>query len=179
LKVLLLILLAGVGAGAAVQGSDFAIGRAYYAGGEYKKAAAHFEMALKINPSDANSYYWVGMSYQALADISFPFAGKYNSRARICLTKATELAPERLDYRKELFDFLLDPGSSSSARRQAADMLRRVSPDDPDYDTMQRQFARESKANASADAWLGTLFLAVPRAASRLADLAPVRVASQ
>jgi tetratricopeptide (TPR) repeat protein len=178
-KVSLLILLASLGAEAAVQGSDFAIGRAYYAGGEFKKAAAHFEMAVKSNPSDAASYYWVGMSYQALADIAFPFAGKYASRARVCLTRAAELAPERLDYRKELFDFLLDPGSSGSAARQAAAILRRVSPNDPDYDTMRRQFARESKANASADARLGTLFLAVPRAAYRLAELAPVRGAPQ
>ena len=55
------------------------------------------------------------MSYQTLADIAFPFAGKYTSKAHTYLTKATELAPGRLDYRKELFNFLLDPGNSSRA----------------------------------------------------------------
>ncbi len=113
------------------------------------------------------------MSYQTLADIAFPFAGKYASKARICLTKATELAPGRLEYRKELFDFLLDPaGSSRSARRQAAGILQSVLPSDPDYESMRRQFEQESKANASTDARLGRVFLAVPRAVYRIADLA-------
>jgi tetratricopeptide (TPR) repeat protein len=173
LKALFLILLTGLGAEAAAQRSEFAIGRAYYAEGEFKKAIPHFQLALEVNPSDADSYYWIGMSYQVLADIAFPFGGKSASKARANLTKAVELAPGRLDYRKELFDFLLDPaGSSRAALRQAAAILRAVSPEDPDYEYMRRQFERESKANNSADARLGRLFLAVPQAAYHIADLA-------
>src|SRR5580692_1092419 len=173
LKLLFLILLTGLLADAAAQRTEFAAGRACYANGEFKQAVAHFQLALKVNPSDADSYYWIGMSYQVLADIAFPFGGKSASKARVSLTKATELAPGRLDYRKELFDFLLDPaGSSNAARRQAAGILRTVAPDDPDYESMHRQFERESKANASADARLGRLFLAVPQAAYRMSELA-------
>ncbi len=167
------ILLMGFSAEGATQESEFAIGRACYSDGEFKQAITHFQLAVKSNPTDAESYYWLGMSYQTLADIAFPFAGKYMSKARAYLTKAMELAPGRPDYRKELFNFLLDPASSSRAtRRQAASILQLVSPNDPDYGTMERQFERETKANGSADARLGRLFLAAPRAVYRIVDLA-------
>src|SRR6266567_7895073 len=119
----ILILLAVLGSEAAGQKSEFATGRKYYVDGEFKKAVAHFQLALKVNPDDAESYYWMGMSYQVLADIAFPFAGRYTSKASVYLTRATELAPGRLDYRRELFDFLLNSaGSSRAAARQAADL---------------------------------------------------------
>jgi tetratricopeptide (TPR) repeat protein len=173
LKCLFLILLTGFVAEADGPQSEFANARACYARGEFKRAIAHFQLALQANPADADSYYWMGMSYQTLADIAFPFAGKYASRARMCLTKATELAPGRLEYRKELFNFLLDPGGSSrSTRRQAEGILQSVLPSDPDYESMRRQFEQESKANASSDARLGRALLAVPRGVYRVADLA-------
>ncbi len=167
-----LILFVAHGYVAAGEGSAFAAGRAYYTEGEFKKAVAHFRLALNANPNDAESYYWMGMSYQVLADITFPFAGKYNSKARICLTKAMELAPTRSDYRKELFDFLLNSASSSrAALRQAEDLLRTVSEADPDYPYMRQQFDQERRASGSADARVGRLFLAIPRATYRLGEL--------
>jgi tetratricopeptide (TPR) repeat protein len=173
MKLILLILLTGLGAEAAAKQSEFAMGRACYTEGEFKKAVSHFQLAVNVNPNDAQSYYWMGMSYQVLADIAFPFSGKYNSKARASLTKATELAPDRSDYRKELFDFLLGPaGSSRASRRQAASILQSVSLQDGDYETMRRQFERESRADASADARLAKVFLAVPRAVYSIADMA-------
>jgi tetratricopeptide (TPR) repeat protein len=167
-----LILLAALGGKAAGQRSEFAIGRAYYTEGEFKKAAAHFQLALNSSPNDAESYYWMGMSYQVLADIAAPFDARYNSKARVCLTKAVELAPSRRDYRRDLFDFLLDSaGSSRAALRQAAGILQTVPEPDPDYSYMRQRFERERRANASADARLGRLFLAVPQVAYRIAEL--------
>ena len=167
-----LILLAALGGEAAGQGSEFATGRAYYTEGEFRKAAAHFQLALKVNPNDAESYYWMGRSYQVLADIASPFGYKYNSKARINLTKAMELAPRRSDYRRELFDFLVDSGGSSrGALRQAADLMRTVPEPDPDYNYMHRRFELERRVNASADTRLGRLFLAIPRATYCLAEL--------
>ncbi len=175
-----LILLAVLGSEARGQESEFAAGRAYYIEGEFKKAVTHFQLALKVNPDDAESYYWMGMSYHMLANIAFPFAGKYNSKARICLTKAMELSPTRSDYRRELFDFLVDSaGSSRDALRQAADLLRTAPEADPDYLYMRQQFELESKANASVNARLGRLFLAIPRAAYRLAELPASALSSQ
>jgi tetratricopeptide (TPR) repeat protein len=173
LKLSSMILLAALGASAASLRSECATGRACYIDGEFKRAVTHFQLALKANPADADSYYWIGMSYQAQADIAFPFGGKYASKARLNLTRATELAPGRLDYRRELFECLLNSaGSSRSALRQAAGILRAVAPNDPDYERMRQQFDEASKAYASADARLGRLFLAVPQAAYRIADVA-------
>src|SRR5260370_10823378 len=164
-----LILFAVLGSEAAAQGSEFATGREYYTEGEFKKAVAHFQLALKANPNDAESYYWMGMSYRVLADIAFPFAGKYTSKASICLTRATELAPGRLDYRKELFDFLVDSfGSSRAAGRQAADLLRAVPEPDPDCNYLHRRLELGRKENASVEPLLGRLFLANPRATYRI-----------
>ena len=172
LNLSLLILLALLGSEAAAQGSEFATGRAYYMDGEFKKAVTHFQLALKVNPDDAESYYWMGMSYQVLADIASPFDYKYKSKARINLTRATELAPGRLDYRRELFDSLLDSaGSSRAAARQAADLLQTVPESDPGYSYMHGRFECERRANASPEARLGRLFLAIPRATYRIADL--------
>jgi tetratricopeptide (TPR) repeat protein len=168
----IVILLVVVGREAAGQESELATGRAYYTEGEFKKALTHFQMALRVNPNDAESYYWIGRSYQVLADIAFPFVGKSNSRARNYLMKAVQLAPTRSDYRRELFDFLLDSaGSSRTALREAADLLRAVPKTNPDYDYMSQRFQQEKKANASMDARLGRLFLAIPLATYRIVEL--------
>jgi tetratricopeptide (TPR) repeat protein len=157
---------------AAGQRVEIETGRTYYTAGEFKRAAAHFQLALKSVPDSAESYYWLGMSYQRLADIALPFGGRYSAKARVCLTKAVELAPARLDYRDELFEFLLDPaGSSRSALRQAAAMIQTTSEADPGYAHMRERFESESKVNSSAEARLGRLFLAVPQAAYRIGEL--------
>jgi Tfp pilus assembly protein PilF len=152
--------------------SDYAAGRAYYAQGEFKKAAARFELAVAADPNDADSYFWMGMAYQVLADVSGPVAGKYRSKARFCLTKAVALAPARSDYRRELFNFLLD-ASGRSASRQAAGILQSVSESDPDYLWMRARFERETRANSAMQARAGRWILAGPETAWRIAD-APV-----
>jgi tetratricopeptide (TPR) repeat protein len=165
---LFLTLLTSLRAGT-VQRSEFVIGQDFYAAGEFKKAAAHFQLAAKANPGDADSYFWLGRSYRGLADISFPFAGHAALRARLYLTRATELAPDRPDCRRELFNLLLDSvGSSRTALRQAAAILQTVSADDPDYESMHRQFSDASKDSSSAQARLGRVLLAFPQAAYRL-----------
>ena len=102
------------------------IGKAYYHDGEFKKAAAQFRRAIEMNPNDAESHYWMGMSYEKLADIAVPFDGKYRSKARMYLRRAMESPPDRAIYRRELFDSLLDvDGASSASFRQAAKSARR------------------------------------------------------
>lgn len=105
----ILIFLAGFGSEADAQSSAFAAGRAYYQSGEFKKAASRFRLALKDNPSDAESYYWAGMSYEMLGDIATPFSRCYYSKARTYLTRAVDLAPNRAEYRQELVFLRHDP----------------------------------------------------------------------
>jgi tetratricopeptide (TPR) repeat protein len=165
-----LILAAVSAAQSAAQPSEMEAGRACYTAGEFKKAASHFQLAVNAHPSDAEPYYWLGMSYQRMADIAFPFGGAGRQRARICLTRAVELAPGRADYRTELFEFLLDPTAwSRRAFRQAAQILQATPESDPAYADMLRRLQAESKANASASARLGRLVLLVPQTACLIA----------
>jgi tetratricopeptide (TPR) repeat protein len=159
------------GQGAAQQ-SELAAGRTYYAEGDFKRAAAHFQLALKTSPNDAESSYWMGMSYQGMATVAAPFDGRFNSRAREYLTRATELAPARQDYRRELFDFLLDSASSSrTALRRAGDLLLTIPEGDPEYSYMRRRLSSARRENSSAEARFGRLLLAAPRVVFRVAEL--------
>jgi tetratricopeptide (TPR) repeat protein len=154
---------------AIAQQSEFATGRACYGAGEFKTAVSHFQLALKQDPKDAASNYWMGRSYETLADISTPFGGKYHALARTYLTKALELAPNRPEYRQELFSFLLDSGEfSRSEQRQAAIILLAGAESDPDYDFMRARFEQARQVNASFNAWISRLFLSAPQAAMSL-----------
>ena len=132
LNLLMIVVLAGLAGHAAAWSSELAAGRAYYGAGEFRKTPVHFQLGLKASAGDAEACYWTGLSCQRLAEVSTPFSGRYNSRARL-LTKAVKLAPDRPDYRLALFDFLLDPADSSrTALRQAARVLETISESDPD-----------------------------------------------
>jgi tetratricopeptide (TPR) repeat protein len=171
-KMAAILLTAALGVTPAAEHSEFAIGRVYYSEGEFKKAAEHFRTAIRTSRDSAEAYFWTGMSYQMLADIAVPFGGKYNAMARANLTKAAELAPNRLEYRRELFDFLVDSGGSSrSAWRQAEDILRTVSESDPEYAGMRRRFEQARRANSAPEARLAGFFLVAPRAVYRISEL--------
>jgi len=168
-RLVLTIVIAGLTGRAAGPNADFAAGRELYREGEFSKAVARFRLALKENPRDAQTYYWAGMSYQMLADIATPFGGRYSARAREYLRAAVTLAPDRADYRTALFDCVLDSASySRSAVREAAEILLAVPDSDPAYGDMRLRLEYERKANSTAEARLGRLVLAVPRAAHRI-----------
>ena len=180
LKVTLLILaaVAGFSGRAAGLDSGFFAARTYYADGEFRKAAAVFQMSCKAN-NDAEACYWAGMSYQRLADIATPFGGKSNASAREYLTKATQLAPGRREYRDALFNFLLDTAHCSrTALRDAAKILSAMAESDAGYIEMRRRFEQEIHLNSSANARLSRLFLIVPRATYRIAELPASAVAT-
>ena len=148
------ILLAIFAGHATGQQSELAAGRAYYQSGEFKQAVAHFQLALHADPRSAESNYWLGRSYETLADIATPFGRKYRSLAHTHLTKAAELAPGRDDYRSELFEFLLDSGRQNQAR----DILVRSAESDPDYEYMLSRLRQTRRLNASLNAWLTKVF---------------------
>src|SRR5438552_1760408 len=108
-NLIILMLLASVSGRAASQSSEMAAGRTHYGEGDFRKAAAHFQLAIKANPDDAEACYWTGMSYQRLADIATPFGGSYTSKARDHFERAMRLAPGRREYRGTLFEVKLPP----------------------------------------------------------------------
>jgi tetratricopeptide (TPR) repeat protein len=147
-------------------------GIAYFNDGEFKKAAAQFRRAVEIDPKDAQSHFWMARSYEKLADVAFPLDGRYRSKARVCLMRAMSLAPDRADYRRELFDFLLDGGGASPAAfRQAAEILRAVPESDPDYLYMRQRLAAVRNEKSALEEGLARLFLGAPRAMYGMADL--------
>jgi Flp pilus assembly protein TadD len=158
--------LTGIAAG---QECAAAPGRAAFYDGEFRKAAAQFELALQDSPDDAVLHYWAGRSYEVLADIAAPLDRKNRSKARRHLSRAFELGPANPEYRRELFHFLVESGDF----REAAAILCAAGESDPEYGTMRRELDRGRRANSSAEARLGWVFLAVPRAAYGLAQ-APV-----
>jgi len=130
---------------AAAARSEMALGRADYQSGEFRRAAAHFQQALRSAPQSADAHYWLGRSYETLADVATPFGRRYRSLARKHLTRAAELAPARSDYRHELFEFLLDTGK----RRQARAILLSCAESDPDYEYMLARFDQAQRLNTS------------------------------
>jgi tetratricopeptide (TPR) repeat protein len=174
MKLAFLILTAFVayGANAADRSPEFAEGRAYYADGDFKKAVAHFELALKSDPNDADANYWTGMAYQRLADIATPFGGKYNSKARRYLSKAVLLSPNRPDYRLELFNHVLDTADSTHSRPpRELSALVSASESDPEFPEMQRRLESASRQGLSTGVILDRLFLTAPRLAYDLTSL--------
>lgn len=164
-----LVLVTGLAGQSAGQRSEFEAGRTAYQAGEFKRAAIHFQLAVHTNPSDAECNYWVGRSYETLADIAQPFGGRYHAEARAYLTKAVDLAPGRTDYRQELFAFLVDSGDfSRGALRQAQSILIGVPESDPDYAYMLQDYRAATREHSSAAARLGRAFLAIPNIASRV-----------
>jgi len=69
---------------------EFAAGQDYYMAAGFRKAAARFQPMCNIN-NDADACYWVGRSYERLADS--------NAKAHEYLAKAARLAPDRTRYR--------------------------------------------------------------------------------
>ncbi|HUB79963.1 MAG TPA: tetratricopeptide repeat protein [Bryobacteraceae bacterium] len=134
--------------------AQVAAGRADYRSGEFHLAAAHFQLAVDTEPQNAEAHYWLGRSYETLADIATPFGRRYRSLARTHLTKAAELAPARSEYRHELFEFLLDTG----AERQARAMLLSCAESDPDYDFMLSRFTETRRLNSSFNGRLAHMF---------------------
>ena len=138
---------------AIAQQSELAAGRESYRAGEFKSAVLHLQQALKTDPNDAAANYWLGRSYETLADVSAPLGFRYRSLARRYLTKATELAPDRLEYRHELFEFLLDDNQEKQAQR----ILLTLVESDPDYDYMLSRLQQVRRADSSVYARIGRL----------------------
>lgn len=140
------------------------VGRAYYQNGEFKKAIAHFERAIKTDPSNAEAYLWLGKSHAILAEINGPLLSTRGmATARFYLSKAVELAPGNVEYRRELFDFLVQSGCSRSTLHQAQAVLRTVREGDADYPYMRIQLTEQFDECSSPELRAVTFIGFVPR----------------
>ena len=160
----MLMLVSAAGSPAADLRSDLAAGQDCYRQGDFKRAVSHFRHALRVDGYDAELNYWMGRAYQGRGDVATPFGGGYNSKALVYLRRAVALAPDRGEYRRELFDFLVYSAEGSPARlRLAADLVSRTSESDPEYPLMRRRLELAVSAASSPNARLDRLMLGAPR----------------
>lgn len=160
----ILMLVSAAGSPAADIRSDLAAGQACYRQGDFKRAVSHFRRALRVDDYDAELNYWMGRAYQGRGDVATPFGGGYSSKAVVYLRRAVALAPNRGEYRRELFDLLVDAAETSPARlRLAADLVSRTSEADPECPGMRRRLELAVRMASAPNARLDRLMLGAPR----------------
>jgi tetratricopeptide (TPR) repeat protein len=142
-----------------------------YTAGEFEKAASHFQRALKVEPNGADCYFWLGKSYEMLADIRGPLLGlRASVKARRYLAKALQLAPDNNDYRHELFQLLIVSDHSPGALRQAENIIQMTPQTDPDYPFMLMRLHQEYQARSSPEGRIGRAFSVLPQQLARIAQ---------
>jgi tetratricopeptide (TPR) repeat protein len=167
---LTLLVLSSTGSSAESR-SAFCAGRRDYAAVEFKKAACHFKRALKADPNDADSSFWLGKSYEMLSDIRGPLLGARASfEARLYLAKALDLSPDNEEYRRELLEFLIVSDHSPGALRRAERIIQMVPESDPDYPLMLLRLHQEHQARSSPEDQLRCAISAMPHQLARITE---------
>jgi tetratricopeptide (TPR) repeat protein len=140
--------------------SDLDMGRRCYTAGDFKKAISHFKKAVTAEPNDADSHFWLGKSYEMLADIGGPLlGGRASSKARFYLAKAVQLAPANQQYRREFFDFLVVADHSPGALREAERIIQMTPRSEPDYPFMSLRLEQERNARSSTEGRIQAAFV--------------------
>jgi tetratricopeptide (TPR) repeat protein len=166
-----LVLIFASGASSAESWRDRDAGHRDYDAAEFKKAASHFQQALKADPNDVDSCFWLGKSYEMLADLSGPLLGTRTSfKARLYLTEAFQLAPNNDDYRHELFEFLIVSDHSPGALHLAETIIQVTPKSDPDYPFMQLQWQKECRVRSSAEYRVERAFGFLPQKLARISQ---------
>jgi tetratricopeptide (TPR) repeat protein len=160
----LILLAAAPAAWTAEPRSDFQAGRREYLEGNFKRAASHFRQAIQADATNVDAYFWLGKSYAVLADIGMPFRSGRSAQAYSCLARAVELAPDRSEYRRELFGFLLDAADYSAAPlTEAAKLMRPLPGGDADRAEMQWRLENEYEELPASRRRPGFFFLTMPQ----------------
>jgi tetratricopeptide (TPR) repeat protein len=142
-----------------------------YTAGEFEKAASDFQRALKLKPNEADCYFWLGKSYEMLADIRGPFFGlRASVKARHYLAKALRLAPDNKDYRHELFQLLIVSDHSPGALPEAENIVQMTPQTDPDYPFMLMRLHQEYQARSSLEGRIGCAFSVLQQRFARIAQ---------
>jgi tetratricopeptide (TPR) repeat protein len=166
----LFLMLATSAVSAAALSDSFQRGKNYYFAGEFEKAISQFESTAKTNPGGAEPYLWLGKSYAVQADIKGPIlGGRARLKARIYLAKAVQLAPDSIECRRELFDFLVNSDASFSALQEAKSLLDRMPESDPEFPWMQLSLMEARAEHASPEYLTSALFTWPPQALARIA----------
>jgi tetratricopeptide (TPR) repeat protein len=139
-------------------------GKDYYFAGEFKKAIVQFQGAIQAHPNDPEPHLWLGKSYAVLADLHAPILGaRAHTQARQHLTKAVQLAPDSIEYRRELFYFLIGSDDAWSALQEAEALLGRMPAAERQDPELRFWLQEKRRERASPEARTGKLLVWAPR----------------
>lgn len=103
-------------------------GHVLFVDGDYAKAVRAYQQAVRLAPSTAEYHNNLGKAHGRLADSATIFGErKHLRRARISLRRATELAPERVEYWKDLLEYTRrSPGLLGEGLAEAGSIADRI-----------------------------------------------------
>jgi tetratricopeptide (TPR) repeat protein len=148
-------------------------GEALFQQCEFKAAARAFEHALASEPESAQLHFWLGKSYERMADVASPFFARRNARkAQFHLEAAVRRDPGNREFLKEIFDFYVDsPEWFDGGLVRAHQILERLGQDDTETETLNMMVAQSRKEYSGREWVLGKGILRISGAAGYLVPL--------
>ncbi len=124
-------------------------GRALFARCEFSGAVRAFKRAADTQPDNAEVRFWLGRSYERMAETSAPLiAPRHAHKAERSLEQALQLDPTNRKYQLELFGLYVDtPEWFSRAPQRASALLERMSTTPEEYATLHGRLA-EARQNS-------------------------------
>lgn len=118
--------------------------------GDYKKAAALYEEAVKLQPDNSSAYEGLGRSYERMAESS-PFPGRLAGKARKSYQTALNLNPRNVEALQDLIQMHTVPvGVCYGNLDEAAVLIEQLNRIDPSLAAINRwrlqDAVRESRA---------------------------------
>jgi len=129
-------------------------GEALFRECEFKAAARAIEHALATGPETAQLHFWLGKSYERMAEVASPFFARRNARkAQSHLEAAAQRDPGNREFLKELFDFYVDsPEWFDGGLARARALIGRLGPYDESPETL-RMMVSLSRKEYSGREW--------------------------
>jgi len=168
-----LALLAGV---PAENGAVYALmGKCYYRLGDFKKASASLERAVRLEPNSSDYHLWLGRAYGRRAETSlFVTAPGLASKARDHFEKAYELNRANSEAAGDLFEYYLEaPSILGGGMPKAIALAERTKDLDPaEYHYRLARIAANKKEYRDAEEQFRRAVDLAPRQVGRVLDLA-------
>jgi tetratricopeptide (TPR) repeat protein len=155
--------------------AEFVRGQAHYYQGDFKKASAAFEEAVKAQPNESNYHLWLGRALGRRAETASPFtAPGLATKARDSFQKAVDLNPKNIDALDDLFQYCMEaPGFLGGGTEKARRIAERMKPvNEGQYHYALAQLALKSKEFGVAEQQLRAAAKLAPKQVGRLLDLA-------
>lgn len=132
---------------------EFDKGQTFYTNGgaeNYKKAAEHFEAAIKLDPKYSMAYLFLGRVENALFE---------DEKAQAALKQAIELDPDYMEARASYAAALLDAGNLDEAVRQLNVVIRREPERGMAWYLLSQAYARKADYTDGKDAAIKAITL--------------------